>query len=398
MTCPVKKAIILSVISFILSGAPVTLSAGEGGGGSGIVSESVEFRVTYEVLTLPGDESMGFAGFNYLLNIYPWLYSGLGVYSAEYGERGGFFTGGLDTGVMFNVFSGVNLCVGLFAGGGGGGAAPQGGGLMLRPYAGVLYDFEFIKLGGGVSRDIFPNGDIDSTQGYFQVDIPFTVLLAAHGGSEEAVPADEKINSGGVAIHRISAIYQTYFPADGVKTTEGNAGDKNFGLAGIAWSRELSNNIFMHMQAAGAMKGDADGYAELFFGGGARYYLSENIGCELKASAGGAGFIISIGGEFDILSEGPGLSPVSAGDFFRPGRWRVRLRNRSYLPSENMRKKSDSEEAVHLVAFSLDRFFSDHIYISGQAVGAYSGGAGGYAEGLFGAGLITGDLFNGLRF
>lgn len=315
---------------------------------------------------------------------------------------------------------------------------------MLRPYAGVLYDFEFLKLGGGVSRDIFPNGDIDSTQGYFQVDIPFTVLLAAHGGSEEAVPADEKINSGGVAIHRISAIYQTYFPADGVKTTEGNAGDKNFGLAGIAWSRELSNNIFMHMQAAGAMKGDADGYAELFFGGGARYYLSENIGCELKASAGGAGggrvdtgggfickgsaggfislpgdvvlsaegcyvnapsgsfngagFIISIGGEFDILSEGPGLSSVSAGDLFRPGRWRVRLRNRSYLPSENMRKKSDSEEAVHLVAFSLDRFFSDHIYISGQAVGAYSGGAGGYAEGLFGAGLITGDLFNGLRF
>ncbi len=409
-----------------------------------ITAEHAAFRATYEVLTLPGDESMGLLGLNYLISLTPWLYSGLAVYSAESGKRGGFFTGGLDAGLMFNIFSGLNLCGGFFAGGGGGGAAPQGGGLMLRPYAGLIYDFEFFKLGGGVSRNIFPNGDIDSTQCYMQLDIPFTIIFAADSKSDKIDLSDEDTESRGVSYHRISAVYETYTPSGEAVTTDGSTSQKSFGLAGITWSNTVSGPFFLCFQSAGAMKGESDGYAELFLGGGLRYYLTEHIGCEIKASAGGAGggrvdtgggfiykgnaggfvclpggvvlsaegcyvdaptgsfsgtgFIISLGGEFDIFSEGSGVMPVSEGDIFRPGRWRIRLRNKTYLSSENMRKNSDSEDDVNLIAFALDRFFHEYFYISGQAVGAYAGGAGGYAEGLFGVGLITGDIFYGARF
>ncbi len=404
-------------------------------------TQNASFRTTYEVLTLPGEESMGLAGVNYLLHFTPWFYSGLGVYSAEYGMRGGFFTGGIDSGLMFNPFADFILSGGLFVGGGGGGAAPQGGGLMIRPYAGLMYDFGAVKFGGGFSRDIFPNGGIDSTQLFLQAEILFSfILLDNYSGDINNIPPYE-LRGKSYTNHKILALYQVYVPGRGVSDVDGYD-SVNMGLAGIIWSMDLSRFIFMHMQAAGAMAGESDGYAELFAGGGGRLYISDGSGGEVKVSAGGAGggrvdtgggfvykagaggfisvtegvvisvdgFYLStpsgsfrakgvsagIGGSFDILSSGDRNSGTGMIGEMTPARWRLRLGSKSYLPSGNMRKSSPSDERVDLMTFMADRFICDNIYITGCAVGAYDGGAGGYAEGLFGAGFITDDFFYGL--
>lgn len=437
---PSGIVLLIVIIKFILI---LTLIAGSYSAESPLKEKDLFFRTTYETAILPGNEKMGLLGLNYLISFTPWLYSGLGVYSAEYGERGGFFTGGLDTGVIFNIYSGLNFNSGIFAGGGGGGAAPQGGGLMFRPYCGLFYDFSVIKLGAGISRNIFPNGDIDSTQGYIQADFPFSILLASRSSSGSIDLSGDDISSRSISRHRLNIIYQTYFPAGTVKTTEGVKPEKSYSQAGISWSRETDTPFFIYFQSAGAMAGESDGYAELFFGTGLRYYITENIGCEIKGSAGGAGggrvdtgggfiykgnaggfvllpggivfsaeglyvnapsgsfkgtgFVFALGADLDILSPGPGISAPSENDSFSSGRWRIRLRNRSYLTTDTLRRNDHPEEPVHLLSFTLDRFFSDYFYLTGQAVGAYAGGAGGYAEGLLGAGVISGELFYGLR-
>jgi len=55
------------------------------------------YRLSYDGLTLPSQEELGLFGTNYLL-YFDNSYLGLGVYSAVDGQRGGFFTGGVELG------------------------------------------------------------------------------------------------------------------------------------------------------------------------------------------------------------------------------------------------------------------------------------------------------------
>jgi len=398
------------------------------------------FRSTYEVLTLPEKEKMGLMSFNYLVDFNPWFYSGIGVYSAEYGQRGGFFTGGIDFGFNVNIFNPFRLNSGFFIGGGGGGAAPQGGGLMLRPYAGILYDTGVIAAGAGLSRAIFPNGEIDSTQVYMQIAIPFSILLTEEYNGDIIPITDVDLMDKIFQKQIFLAVYETYFPAKSTITTQKNKAS-GMGLAGIVWSVDYYRSFFILFQAAGAMKGDSDGYAELFTGAGARFYIAEGLGLKVNASVGGAGggrvdtgggfiykmstggfyssadglmislegvylnapsgsfsgtgIVFGIGSEFDVLSDNQDKSGQIENSMLKPGRWRVRLGNKCYLPSDNMRKDSAGDNQVDLMTFKIDRFISNNMFITGHAVGAYAGGAGGYAEGLFGAGLITPAIFYG---
>ncbi len=114
-------------------------------------------RLTYDTVDMPTpDDDMGLVGFHYLVDFRPGWYAGIGGFGSVSGDRGGFLTGGLTGGYQKKLMEDLRLDVGLFIGGGGGGGAPQGDGLMLRPYAGLVFDLDPVRLGVGYSGVDFP--------------------------------------------------------------------------------------------------------------------------------------------------------------------------------------------------------------------------------------------------
>ncbi|AFV97992.1 hypothetical protein B649_08400 [Candidatus Sulfuricurvum sp. RIFRC-1] len=399
-------------------------------------------RMTYETLAMPGNESMGLIGLNYQQMFGSYWYGGLGIYGAAAGERGGFFTGGFEGGLRYPLIGGLEAEGGVFIGGGGGGAAHQGGGLMLRPHVGVTYGNSDIRAGLQLSRIEFPNGEIRSTQIAGVVDIPFESfrLDGGYGGSLDSLPYDVagifqrslelKEGAFGVEIQHYTQI------SDSLKT-DGTLLIEPFETVGIRYTNFLSRNVAWYITTAGAMGGGADGYAEIFAGMGWRYGVLDNIktksrvflNLEGAVGMGGGGEVATGGGAMGKVSAGlsyqlspewsldarSGYTQAVDGDFkartlifslnhtlvtLSPSKgmsvgningetlirrvWRVRPLHETYISAQ--RKSADAEE-ISLVGMQIDALSSGAGYLYARALGAYSGGAGGYASGTLGLGV-----------
>ena len=393
------------------------------------------YRLSYDSLTLPNDEVLGLVGANYLLN-FDDSYLGLGVYSAVDGQRGGFFTGGVELGHQFKLGNGFVLDGGLFVGGGGGGSAPQGGGLMLRPHLSVVKKIQDISLGLGISKVKFPNGDIDSNQASLHLDIPFGFVYKS---SESGVSDNNDILSlssnndakVGWKDHYMAVTYQQYMIDKGVKGTDGTLMLNNMDLVGFEYGTKLARNYYNYLETAGAGSNGTDGFAELLGGIGYSQALSRNFGFNIKAALGAAGGggvdtggglihkqsiglyvrpfnkasltaevgrVGAFNGDFEatttklslqypfkLLSSGGYVRKASNYDYTTDGLWGVRAVNQTYLGSDTLRK-NNSNDSVQLLGIKLDRYLDDDTYLTGQALAAYQGEAGGYAVGLVGIG------------
>lgn len=363
---------------------------------------------------------------NHKLNDRFTLYSGLGIYSAISGDRGGFFTGGLDVGAKLQIEKWI-FGTGFFVGGGGGGAAPQGGGLMLRPYFSMLRDFRKLKGGFFFSKVKFPNGEIDSEQLGIQVELPFQIFIADMTGFDMA---DRNFV---LKKSYIAPALLWYSPRKDVKIRSGSALADDMALVGIEMGRVVRPNMFLFGEAAGAYRGESDGYAE-WLGGlgivrplGDRFILRAKVaigsggggnvdtggGLLYKVTAGGAfmsaphlylavdyGGVDAPDGRFratmlkaalhyrrafaSLSPRGKRLDPSKLAF----GRWRIRLAATRYLASNSLRKSGVKDDPIDLFGIKFDRFFSEYLYLTGQAGAAYRGEAGGYATGLFGLGAI----------
>ncbi len=384
-------------------------------------------RFTYDPLTLPGNEPMGLVGAGYFLDIEPWLYGGLSVYGAVSGQRGGFFTGGFEVGVRRNLAGPFSVDAGLFIGGGGGGAAPQGGGLMLRPHLGLNYGFGDNRIGLNLAQVYFPNGNINSTQ--LGIVYKHDVMSVFGSGWSDATAI--KTSSKNVGAKRLdwATTIRRYQPPTGTLGTGGQPHDNAIGLLGFSLARYWTPNTYLMLEAAGAANGDANGYAEILFGPGYRWTLGQktwfNLDWEIGAAGGGrvdtgggfisrlkaglrhnfshgwfggieAGYIIAPGGDFMATVVGlklgyrlsvadlteTGQATGSEGEL-QPRRWRLRGVHQNCFPGNSARR-------IDLLGVKVDTMITKHGYLIGQALGAYNGGAGGYAVGMLGAG-ITGS-------
>ena len=393
------------------------------------------YRLSYDGLTLPSQEELGLFGTNYLL-YFDNSYLGLGVYSAVDGQRGGFFTGGVELGHQFAISDDLLLDGGLFIGGGGGGSAPQGGGLMLRPHLNVVKVFNGANVGLGVSKVKFPNGDIDSDQLNLQLDIPFGFVYKgsdthkSNNNDVLSLSANNKTNIGWKD-HYIAATYQQYMIDSGVNHTSGLPMTSDMNLVGFEYGTQLGQEYYSYMETAGSGSNDTDGFAELLGGVGYSKDLGRNFGFNIKAALGaagggnvdtGGGFIhkqaiglyirpfdkISLSAElgrvgafdgafkattakislqypFKLLSAGSRVRKASNYDYTADGLWGVRAINQTYLGSDTLRKNG-LNDSVQLLGVKLDRYLDDDTYLTGQALAAYQGKAGGYAVGLLGIG------------
>lgn len=384
--------------------------------------------LTYERITVSDHEKLDLVGLEKSFDFGNYLYGGVTVYSAVKGERGGFFTVGMNGGLKYPVTDSVTIKGGLFAGAGGGGSAPQGGGLMLRPYTELSYSFKNFSLGAGVSHISFPNGDISSTQAFASVSLPTegSYLSGLHFHSDTIVPSTRSQETE-TSKYTLSFLYEHYAPFDSAVNTDGNTHTGSFSLMGLELEKMFTSSLYGFLQAAGAGKGGHDGYMELFSGIGYRYSFGQTplyIAMEAALGAGGGGrvdtgggflyraqglagfklphdfslaayygFVDAPTGSFRANSYGltlsyettivDALSPTEQLEGYTLLPWRFNLLHKSYLHDEYLFKESKREGRVDLIGFSLSHFITEHIYLGGATYWAYNGDSGGYAEGFF---------------
>lgn len=401
------------------------------------------YRFTYEVLQLPQNENMGLLGVNYLILVNDNAYAGIGIYSAMTGERGGFFTGGLEAGMQFRLFSQTTIDGGIFVGGGGGGGAPQGGGLMLRPHAGLLHDLAPYRIGINASRVFFPNGDIDSTQVSLSLEKTFTVLVG-QSWIDPTTSSNEQFNVTrfGLAKKIFGITLSSYFPEKGTRDTSGQVQDKRMDLIGIGLNQFLDPSRFLSFEVAGAAGGEIDGYAQVLLGAGYFYKIGRHkaIYGSLSLGSAGGGEVDTGGGavvrlaigyehkldqKWSVAANGNYLHAAD-GDLSAPGisltgnyhfnslsaspstnidlltlspktrHWAIRVESQRYFPIGNNWRKTGGSTDTEIDSFGLaiETNLSPRIFVSGQTQGAYRGDAGGYATGLVGMGVRSADIFS----
>ena len=386
------------------------------------------YTFTYDTLTLPKNEKMGLLGTDYLYN-FGHAYVGIGIYSAVSGHRGGFFTGGIDGGYTLPLYDNLALDAGLFVGGGGGGGAAQGGGLMLRGHAGLLYNIYGYKIGAGVSKVKFPNGQIDSNQLYVQLSIPLEEIHKKNNNSPMIINDIENFTKthhlqAGWSNTYFSIFAEGYLIPSGTKNTAGDNLTSHIELMGFEYGEYITKHFMGYIQAAGAGGGGTSGYAQFLGGVGYKQPFNNYFGGYVKAAlgAGGGGkvdtggglihqesiglyarlnnkltlstdigYINAINGDFKATSLGVSLNyalkSLSIGDGYAPlssyqsfGNYEVNMQfaNQTYVQK--------NKTPLNLIGFELDRFLDKTTYIYGEALSAYSGGAGGYSVGLVGFG------------
>ena len=372
----------------------------------------------FESLRLPGDERLGLLGTSYLIELAPGWWLGPALYGAASGQRGGLFTWGVEGQRRWPLGDRWALVAGLYAGGGGGSGAPVGGGLMLRPHADLVFDFGGWEAGITASQVRFPSGTIRSVQVGVLVAVHDEFVFTAPGQAGESV----RFNGvGGIGANRMSAAVGRYATA--------SSGGKSLDYVGIRLERQLGQGLSATFSAAGAAKGGADGYAEatagvlalwpigseatrlgahaaLGLGGGGavptgagpiaklglagRLQFSRQLSLELEAGQARA-FSGDFNSHYAQLSLGVmlGGAPANAGTedprkTLHDTTWALSVQN--YARAQ---RKDGSAPGLSTLGFRFARSLNEHVYLSGQAHSAITGGAGAYSVGLIGMGLTT---------
>lgn len=395
------------------------------------------YQFSVEEISLPGDERMGLVGGNYLLKHKNW-FTGLGVYGAATGDRGGFFTGGIHLGRQQLLYQDYFAEINGFFGGGGGGAAPQGGGLMLRGSLGIGRQVSLNRFFFGVSRVSFPNGDINSNQLSFTYARLFTNLHFPGYFQEATLKKkwNRYLQNNKMSATQSSIQTTFYLPSSSVKTRANKPHDSVLGILGIRVSSQINNVLWGEFETSGAMSGGIDGFAQVLGGFSLRKRISSSVSLSsglLGGAAGGGdvdtgggmmariftgvnisfseqwvfspqiGYTTAIDGGFEAKTVNlnviyefekllPSLQQLEiATKNHRILRWRnYRIRpgiQKYTFYQQHSRKSTDVEDLdVDLTNLKLDAFIHNKFYITGQALGAYEGKAGGYAVGFLGVG------------
>lgn len=407
--------------------APTLALANEGGDHPATVINAADlkarpsyFRFGIESIDLPGNEAMGMVGGNYLMQVSPDIYFGPAAYGALTGKRGGFFTAGGELAWRKPLISHLSVETGFYVGGGGGGTALVGGGLMLRPHIDLIWKFNQISAGLSASQVRFPNGHIKSNQVgmTFSVDDEFVYTLPSAIGSLVSTT-----RRGGVGFDRIAVTMGTYQPHKNVTDLAGNRYAGSIGYAGFRMDQRISPTMFWGLESGAAVKGGADGYAEILGVLGLEYPVINDsiaIGSRLALGMGGGGKL-SVGGgalakagvftkvqlskDAYLALEG-GVVHAPNGKFtanygalqlgvdldYAPFQSNQRvIRGMEWSASAQhyltANRYNGSKPSLDTMALKIDKDISQNSYFSGQAHWAYTGNAGGYAVGLVGLGL-----------
>ncbi|TCP25812.1 hypothetical protein EV195_103174 [Tenacibaculum skagerrakense] len=386
------------------------------------------------------EANMDFTGIHYNVMLNDWSYAGLGFYGAVGGERGGFFTLGLNLGVKREIYKKLFIDAGLHFGGGGGAAAPDGGGAFILPHAILGYDFNYFSLSTGWSYiNFFDGGTINSNQFYASLQIPLSFDYTDFKKRENELSVDDlKSCDWNKKSHRVSAMVHLNnlsVKGDSQFTDGTSINGRTIRLAGFEFSSFVNDDWFYFIKADGAYRGIPAGYMDIFVGGG--YHLSmnknrTNIQAKFGIGAGGGGGVDTKGGfliypdlsieqkivdnmylsinkgylmspDSHFLSStlGFGLKYYVEKDGINPEKFEADtsilkgiqtiLKQDWYV---NASRNGGFEQDMHQISLQINVFLSKYIYGAGQTSFANFGDAGAYAEGIVGLGLQSNSFLN----
>jgi hypothetical protein len=225
-----------------------------------------------------------------------------------------------------------------------------------------------------------------------------------------------------------------YSPDSDAKKRSGGALTADINLLGFQHHQYLDDHLYRTFEAYGAGGGGTDGFAKVLGGLGVNYPVFNWVNADAKLSIGmagggdidtGGGLIIQPMAGLEIpLSEHWSLKPMIGktyapdGNFsatttelgfawtgnksirgidgFTPSETNFSIRNKTYFPDSDAKTKSGGtyDSQIHQLGIEFSKPVSDYLSLSGSAYGAYSGGVGAYAEGLFGIKLNPINMYN----
>jgi len=388
-----------------------------------------------------GEVNMGLTGMHYNLKINNWFYTGLGMYGSVNGFRGGLFTLGVDAGINKNIFNNLFIDMGIHLGGGGGSGAPDGGGAFILPHFNLGYQLKHFSLETGYSYiNFFNHGAINSSQFNIALRIPLSFNYSLFKESETRLSTNILANS---AWHKKSKTLGFLMRLDNFNL-QGNTKDENginianktIRLAGFEFDNYFTNNSFVYIRADGAYHGIPAGFMDVVLGAGTGLSFNKNrtnfIAKFGIGAAGGGG--VDIQGGFIINPEialeqklfnntslyvntGYFLTPNSkfkaetygfgikytafqGGTYnadkkpFTIAKFKGIETNVSQEVFLNAKHDDGSEQDLYKILLQVNYHLNKTFYLAGQTSFANFGGAGAYAEGVFGLGISTKSLLN----
>jgi hypothetical protein len=398
-------------------------------------------KIDFLSIELPNnDPNMGYTGIHYNLFINDWAYAGLGIYGAVSGNKGGFFTLGVNAGIKKYFGKDFYVDSGFHFGGGGGASAPDGGGAFILPHVNLGYDFKNFSLNSGWSYvDFFDGGNIKGHQFNVSLEIPLDYNYSDYSSSESDFEMNLlKKSNWDIFTKRTSLmLHQNNLKIKG-ETKQSN-GQKYNGetirLAGFELASYLSENWFAFLKVDGAFDGIKAGYMDVFLGGGYLYSFNKNrtnLLAKFGVGAGGGGGIDTEGGFLiypdisieqklfnDIylaLNTGFVMSPNSNvytqsygfgikyyldrnginsnSKSFNSGKFKgFEIITKHDIYFDAVRDTNPTED-MHQISLQINVDLNKNIYIAGQTAFANFGNAGAYAEGIVGLGARTNPILN----
>jgi hypothetical protein len=385
-------------------------------------------RLGFEDMHTPDGARVGMVGLTELVSIGGEWWFGPGVYGAVSGHRGGLFVPGVELAWSHPLNDWFGIDAGLFAGGGGGANAPVGGGLMLRPHLDlVFHPVEGIYTGPTWSMIRFVNGQIDSRQFGWMVNLSTSFHVRPADLIVPQAPTDG--SATGLGFDRVDVTATQVHPRDTTHLSTGAPLAQTIGLVGMRAEHSFDDGpLWLGIEAAGAAKGGVAGYAEVLGTGGVHVPVAGNrLTFDLRASvgAGGGGDIdtggglllkgaagatlrltdtlgVSVeggllhapGGHFDgrqvsvaldWLLDPPDRS--AADSWTSPGHAEAtRMELATGLEHYDAARKDGRSAPLDAVMLQFNRFVWPNFYVTGQAHSAVAGGAGAYSVGLVGIG------------
>ena len=408
-----------------------------------LLSQPSRWRFSLESVDNPEGRDIGMLGVHYDLlesdSFLPGLFFGLGGYGAVTGDEGGFLTGGFSLGMRHGIGAGLTGELGAFLGAGGGGGAPQGSGLMLRPWAAIEMPFAQLPnapLRLELSHVTFPSGELGGTTVALGWTVPSELLVGSSGprGARHVPPG--AVETRGFSF---APLFARVRPGDGSRTLGGQVLGGTLEMGGVEVRSQGSNGLWTTIELWGATGGGIGGFAAVLMGLGVSLPLIvDGLSWELELLVGsGGGGDVDTGGGFlwkpaaglrwDLGSGWAAQASVSrwdapdghftatgveaglawqpqaiklasaydrerlaeerlAAELAREASWRPTVLHKTYWPTSDAIPVSGGahDAQIHLMGIGLSHAIDDHVRVLGRAYGAYSGGAGGYAEGLIG--------------
>ncbi len=385
------------------------------------------------------EPNMDFTGIHYNLKLNDWSYAGLGFYGAVGGERGGFFTLGVNAGINYKFYNNFFIDTGIHFGGGGGAAAPDGGGAFILPHVNLGYDFKHFSISSGWSYvDFFDGGTINSHQYYAALQIPLHFNYSDFKNKERKYTLDNLIDSDwNTASNRISLMVHLNNLAvkgDSQFTGGQSIDGRTIRLAGFEFISFLNKNWLFFVRADGAFHGIPAGYMDIFLGGGYHFSMNKNrtnIQAKFGIGAGGGGGVDTKGGFliypdisleqklFDnfyaTINKGFLMSPDAhfltstlgfglkyyvdkegtTSDFTTPDTFKFKgiqtiVKHDWYLDAS---RNGGFDLDMHQISLQVNVFLNKYLYAAGQTSFANFGDAGAYAEGIVGMGAESRRYF-----